>query len=507
VIRASTNKIAFNNYAAWMDRLFCHKDRWWKEIASLFVRNALPFPDIVSYKALKLATEAFLMTHCGVALAVGNLSVPEELRAPIEPSLSRERFDHLSQEERDERMGLSGGDTASRLWKQYLVPLDPGDGVTEVGGVPIETLPYLALIRQKLPEARIEFNPNAETDIELCYDILGRKFTSPCFIELIWSYWHEEGMVVDTIGAIAERFQNRGHGPRDPLATLQLDALRPLNNLLWGYVQDEQHRLTRARRVYEYDHEYGLTLYGRGVPRIRSVDPRSRFLEAFHTLLHRASIFYKEDDDTTTLADPFPVLNALRDVHLLLAEGADNAYGDLPWTARQEMMIEEWLLARPELRDFLPTRPMVAYPEPWMDRVDAMKKVQGWSDTSVRYFRDLGLFGEQLLLSIRYGDWSNIVDRNQAGNWARYWRQEVQWYMHAYQTVTGVDLSADTADVRSAQRRPERFAQPGFLIHQRVLEQRHRARIGPGDGSHRRGRRLPRFEAESEYEEQPLRRS
>jgi hypothetical protein len=237
------------------------------------------------------------------------------------------------------------------------------------------------------------------------------------------------------------------------------------------------------------------------------VDPRSRFLEAFHTLLHRASIFYKEDDDTTTLADPFPVLNALRDVHLLLAEGADNAYGDLPWTARQEMMIEEWLLARPELRDFLPTRPMVAYPEPWMDRVDAMKKVQGWSDTSVRYFRDLGLFGEQLLLSIRYGDWSNIVDRNQAGNWARYWRQEVQWYMHAYQTVTGVDLSADTADVRSAQRRPERFAQPGFLIHQRVLEQRHRARIGPGDGSHRRGRRLPRFEAESEYEEQPLRRS
>ena len=45
-----------------------------------------------------------------------------------------------------------------------------------------------------------------------------------------------------------------------------------------------------------------------------------------------------------------------------------------------------------------------------MDRVDAMKKLQGWSDTSVLHFRNLAIFGEQLLLSIRYGDWSDVND-------------------------------------------------------------------------------------------------
>lgn len=508
VIRASTDKMSFNNYAAWMDRVFCRRGEGWRDELALFVRHALPFPDMISYKALKVATEAFLVANCGVAMAVGDLTVPEEWKARIEPSLNRERFDHLSEDERDERLGLDRGDTAGRLWRRYLVPADLTgdlDGDEDgAGGGSIETLPYLALIRQKLPEARIELRADAEQNVELCYEIMGRKLTSPCFLELIWSYWHEEGMLVQTMDAISRRFQNRGRGLRDPLAGFALDPLRPLNNLLWGYVQDEQHRLTLARRVYEYDHEYGISLYGRSVPRPRSADPRSRFLEAFHTLLHRASIFYKEDDDTTMIADPFPILNALRDVHLLLAEGAHNQYGDLPWTARQEMLLQQWLLARPELREFLPTRLMVAYPEPWMDRVDAMKKVQSWSDTSVRYFHDLAVFGEQLLLSIRFGDWSSVVDRNQAGNWARYWRQEVQWYIHAYQAVTGVDLSADTADVRNAQLPPDRFTQPAFLMHQRLLEQRRRvARLSLAPGTRRGPRRQRDYESEEEYEGRP----
>ena len=56
------------------------------------------------------------------------------------------------------------------------------------------------------------------------------------------------------------------------------------------------------------------------------------------------------------IADAFPVLNALREVHLLLAEGANNQYRDLPWTARGEMLMQQWLLARPEFREFLPTQ-------------------------------------------------------------------------------------------------------------------------------------------------------
>ena len=180
------------------------------------------------------------------------------------------------------------------------------------------------------------------------------------------------------------------------------------------------------------------------------MDSRSKFIEAFHNLLHLTSIFYQEDDDTTRLADAFPVLNALKETHLLLAQGAHNQFGDLPWTARVEMLIQEWLLARTEMRDFLQSRPMVPYQEGWMGQVDTMKKLQGWSDVTVTHFRDLGVFGEQLLLSVRYGDWIGVNDPAQAANWARYWRPEVQSYIHAYRAATGVDLTGETVDSHDA---------------------------------------------------------
>jgi hypothetical protein len=505
VIRASTEGLAFNSYLEWMDKI-CGSTESFRAALAPFVRNSLPFPDMISYKALKLATEAFLMSHVGVRIAYGDVDELDERFAPRAPSLEKERFVNLSEAELDDRLGLDQGNKLSELWQDYLEPTK----IDTNGHKTIETLPYLALVRKQLPEWRIQLSKDAEEQVELCDRLMGQKFTSPTFLELIWSYWHEEGMLCQTIGAISMRFQNRGTGPRDPLAQMTIDPLRPLNNLLWGYVQDEQHRLTLPRRLAEYDQEYGLTLFGRAVPPFQTADPRSRFLEAFHTLLHRASIFYKEDDDTTMIADPFPVLNALRDVHLVLAEGAHNQYGDLPWTARHEMLIQQWLLARPELREFLPTRIMVVNPERWMDRVDAMKKLQGWGDTPVRYFRDLARFGEQLLLSIRFGDWGNVTNRQEAGNWARYWRQEVQWYIHAYQTVTGVDLSADTYDVRQSQLPPDRFTQPAYLLRRRLVEQRRGRRGVPRGVVPSQRRYLPRppyrqhevgQETEAEYQE------
>jgi hypothetical protein len=278
-------------------------------------------------------------------------------------------------------------------------------------------------------------------------------------LELIWSYWHEEGMLVQTMNAITRRFQNlRGPSPLDPLGNLEIDPLRPLNNLVWGHIQDEQHRLTITRRVYEYDHHYGLRLIGKAVPEIRASDTRSKFLEAFHQLLHVCTIFFQQDDDTTVIADGFPVLNALREVNLILAQGAHNQFGDLPWTSRLEMLMEMWLLARPEIREFLRGRIMVPYPEPWMDAVDHMKSIQKWSDTSIREFRDLGVFGEQLLLSIRYDNWSVYNDANVAAAWARYWRQEIQRYIHSYRAVTGVDLNLE----------PVNSTMPSVLLQRRL---------------------------------------
>jgi hypothetical protein len=487
IIRRSAGYLSFNNFYNFINYVVCQpetapvprtvpprlREKWTEQRAAF--RNAgvdpvtqvpdrypttrLPFTDVESYRLLKAATEAFMMVNCGVDFDPDHL-----LRM------------RLDVEEREDRLGLARGDTLAALMRQYVVQTPDVDPSARDGFV--DTIPYLALVRQNIADVPLAAVPGDydRADLahaELCYQVLREKLTHPCMIELLWSYWHEEGMLVQTMNAISMRFQNRrGPGDVDPLVNLTIDPLRPLGNLIWGYIQDEQHRLTLARRVYEYDHEYGLTLCGRAVPRVRGADTRSKFLEAFHTLLHRASIFYKEDDDATMIADPFPVLNALRDVHLLLAEGAHNQWGDLPWTARHEMLMQQWLLARPEFRDFLPTRVMVAYPEPWMDKVDAMKRFQGWTDTSVRYFHDLGVFGEQILLSIRFGDWSNVFDREQAGNWARYWRQEVQWYVHAYNTVTGVDLSSDMQDTRQAELRPERYMQPAFHLQRRLVQQR-----------------------------------
>jgi hypothetical protein len=243
---------------------------------------------------------------------------------------------------------------------------------------------------------------------------------------------------------------------------MEVDMLRPLNNLLWGYVQDEQHRLSVVRRNYEYDHHYGIHLDGKAVREFRPADSRSKFIEAFHNLLRQLMPFYRQDDDTTVKADAFPILNALKEVHLILSQGAHNQFGDLPSTARIEMLMQQWMLARPEFREFLPTRLMVAHPEPWMDRVDAMKKVQGWSDTSIAHFRDLAMFGEQLLLSIRYSHWSEVYDPTEAFAWARFWRPQAQGYMHAYRAATGVDLTSETANPKLES------AMPSVLLRQRL---------------------------------------
>jgi hypothetical protein len=445
-IRAATERISFNQFKPWMDAIACNENPKDNEptksdVEAIRKDRSLPFPDIDAYRTLKAATEVFLMARCGV-WDFGS------------------RPDALGDDGRFSR-AFSALELETLYNAFYLTPIEgPPDDVDT------KAIPYLAMVRLNLGDVPILPDGPDPAKVSACFGILRQKLTSPCFLELIWSYWHEEGMLVQTMNAITRRFQNiRAPGDRDPLAHVEIDPLRPLNNLLWGYIQDEEHHLSVMRRAYEYDHHYGISLHGRAVGQIRAADTRSKFIEAFHNLLYTANVFHQHDDDTTMIADGFPVLNALKEVHLILSQGAHNQFGDLPWVARQEMLMEEWLLSRPEFRDFLPTRIMVAYPEPWMHRVDAMKTLQAWGDTSVMHFRDLGVFGEQLLLSIRYGNWNNVFDRNQATNWARYWRQEIANYMHAYWAVTGVDLRADVSEI---QQRGDRFSQPSLLLRRRL---------------------------------------
>lgn len=453
VIRNSARELSFDNYQRFMDNLIIHPRfpelamRQKSQLVEGLDLSVEPFAfsSVDAYQILRKATEIFVATRCGVAR-----ERPLGTEVAIDPGVEEGRFSH----------SLSG--EFNKLWQEYLTPAGRYDG----GRAHI--LPYLEIIRRKLGDVRA-VRPAIASIVDRQAGLLQDKLLYPCLLELIWSYWMEEGMLVQSFNSITRRFQNvRTNGERDPLAQLELDPLRPLGNILWGWVQDEMSQLSVLRRAHEYDHQYGFTLHGRAVAELRSADRRSKFLESFHNLLWKCMQFYRQDDDTTVIADGFAILNALKETHYLLAHGAHNQFGDLPSTARQEMLMQQWILSRPEMREFLGGRVMVPYPETWMDRVDALKTLKGWTDTSVVHFRDLAVFGEQLLLSVRWGAWSTIEDPNSAANWARYWRAEVQGYIHAYRAATSVDLTTDITDQRQAD---ARFLAPSVHLRNRLLSQ------------------------------------
>jgi hypothetical protein len=138
---------------------------------------------------------------------------------------------------------------------------------------------------------------------------------------------------------------------------------------------------------------------------------------------------------------------------------------------------------------------MTPYPEPWMGAVDAMKRLQGWSDTNTIHFSDLARFGERLLLSIRHVRWDAIADPIVAQDWALVWKPEIQGYIHAYRMATGVTLTDDVVELN----RPDapRYLPPAVLLRSRMLQQRRRTALPAQDGSPRlalpgRTRTVPR---------------
>lgn len=464
LIKLNAQSLSWDNYQRAIELIFdcdsLDSNRFVASARSLSRRRALPFTDTDSYRALKVATEAFFLSNSYALMTDEEQRTAIEAAAPaLRPGL--------------DRVGVAPGNL--NALGRYIAARLNGSGDTLV--------PYLAHVarnlegttfgerassligqwksrpahkarspqeseRFKLVPSPVECDPCSALD---CWEqVRADKMNRPLTHELIYVYWCEEAMLMQTMNALVRRFQNVRSplAARDPLAGVAIDPLRGLSSILFGFAQDEQHRLTMTRRAYEYSHEYGLALIGQAVPALRPADHRSKFIEAFHTLLNLCAQLYRQADDTTVVPDGFPVLNALREVHILLSEGAHNQFGDLPATARIETMMQQWILARPELREFLPRRAMVNLPEPWMASVESMRRLQGWGDTSVLHFWQLANFGEQIVASIRWGNWAEIVEPASATNWALFFRAEVQTYMHAYRAVTSADLHLEPVDTQ-----------------------------------------------------------
>lgn len=254
------------------------------------------------------------------------------------------------------------------------------------------------------------------------------------FLELIWSYWQEQGTLVHAMNAIARRHQSVRMTDRgDPLDALDINPLRPISNILWGHMQDEPNRLSLARRGYEYDHQYGLRLTGKPTIATPHGAAPPTFTAAFDDLLYQAHLFYQQEDTTPGRAEASLVGSALRELHKKLAEGSGNQFGDVPIQARSEMLVQQWLLAQPELADFLGQKDATPHPEAWMQSVDKMKTLHNWTDVPVFYFNELAVTGEQLLLTVRHADWASQSSTSSipAANWARFHRGIVQRYLDA----------------------------------------------------------------------------
>ena len=450
LIRNRTNAISFNNYNDFINDFLKqtapgmtpgHK----QQVADL------RFLGLDGFEVLQTATELFLMQEVG-------LVVQDPYANPKRTTKKLQKhYDVLmTKEEKDSEFRRRNSRALPDKWLTDL----RRDYLQRIGkGVKPKMLPYLKTILRRLDDLPLK-QPGATVGDS--YGVLPSRIVGPLSLELIWNYWHEEGMLVQAHNAVTNRFQNlrATSGRHDPLARLEIDPLRRLNNVLWGWIQNRPFLLSVRRRAFEYDHHYGITLLGTAVGEVDGADSRSQFISAFHNLLHLCTIFYQQDDDLTVQADGFPLLNALRETQLVVTAGAHNQYGDLPWTARVEMLMQMWMFARPEMREFLGGRVMVPYREPWMDRVDTVKSAMGWTDVNVTHFRDLGTFGEQIVLSVRFGSWATEIEPDSAVNWARYWRPEIQGYVHAYRATTGADLRSTVDETM-----------PGVLLQRRLPEQ------------------------------------
>ena len=191
-----------------------------------------------AYDVLKTATELFLMSECGL--------VPPANQNNFERFIAREDsadFDASLLRQLKKVPATPNADLGPVSW--------PTGGSTEGGQLAVNTknlkagylaklsnspsgqvLPYYALIIERLED--LHPKPEIVASAAYEYGILREAATRPPMVELIWSYWHEQGMLIQTMAAVSPRFQNRRVGNRDPLASLNIDPLRGANNLLWG---------------------------------------------------------------------------------------------------------------------------------------------------------------------------------------------------------------------------------------------------------------------------------
>lgn len=273
---------------------------------------------------------------------------------------------------------------------------------------------------------------------------ISRSYKNYQFIELIYCYWMIVGGLERGMNMVASRFINSGNGSL--LSRFDINTLNSVSTLLYGFIQDKKLSIDNQVKQNEIMHAYGLTLNPNGASSRYHPDSRIKFISSFHALLNKCSIIIKENDDLTRKPDAFKIYIHLKELNFILLDGFHNAYQEVNVNLRVEHIMQQYLLSRSEMREFLGGKQMLPYTARYIDRVDTLRNVQG-QDSCFQHFDNLAELGEILLLSIRYGNWNdNSITEVNAMQWLEYFRTHIQKYMHSYRVVTGIDLSDDNAN-------------------------------------------------------------
>ena len=202
-IRNRTHAISFNRYHEFMNRVLQAEELENKILDKKLKDLGAHLHGVGAYNVMKVATEAFLLLECGVRI----------------------------EDDRGNRLAYDSGFEAARCGQPVSFEFAKTKLSEYLGSPP--QLPYITrVIEAAFPEWR--------AGSVRCDRVLTGQMNEPCLIELIWSYWHEEGMLAQTMNAVTRRFQNvRGAGERDPIATFGNRSPAADEQLLWGFVQDE----------------------------------------------------------------------------------------------------------------------------------------------------------------------------------------------------------------------------------------------------------------------------
>ena len=199
----STDALSFNNYLRFMNLLFCGRRRRLRpagvragalpeegeHFGTSCSRRLLPFTDTDAYRVVKAATEAFVMVNCGI------LAQPR----PFDDARDRLYFARARPAVPDQRSRVPS--STRTIWSTLL----GGERSERQDATLSRRHPRQAAGHRDQARAVREIAPEQAS---ACHGILQEKLTNPCLLELIWSYWHEEGMLVQTLNAITRRFQN-----------------------------------------------------------------------------------------------------------------------------------------------------------------------------------------------------------------------------------------------------------------------------------------------------------